>query len=176
MNGIFVKIRQYLPRYILQNLYYTFVYPYLVYCNIVWASSYQTHLNRLEILQKKIVRIITFSPPNLYTASLFDGLELLQFRYIHIYLIGTFMYKYNMGMLPAVFQGWFTLTSSVHNYNTRQSNLCYLPMYRTNLGQFSLRFQGSKVWNKLQLEIRQSRSVNNFKISLKQYLLNEQLK
>jgi hypothetical protein len=33
-------------------LYYTLIYPYLNYCNIVWSSTYISHLNRIFLLQK----------------------------------------------------------------------------------------------------------------------------
>ena len=28
-------------------LYYSLIYPYFYYCNIVWASTYKTNLRRL---------------------------------------------------------------------------------------------------------------------------------
>jgi hypothetical protein len=39
------------------SLYYTLIYPYLNYCNIVWSSTYVTNLKRILILQKRIVRL-----------------------------------------------------------------------------------------------------------------------
>jgi hypothetical protein len=43
------------------SLYYTLIYPYLNYCNIVWSSTYVTNLQRILILQKRIVRLLTNS-------------------------------------------------------------------------------------------------------------------
>ena len=42
-------------------MYYSLVYPHLIYGIEVWGSADETHLNRLLILQKKIVRLISFS-------------------------------------------------------------------------------------------------------------------
>lgn len=56
--GIMSKSRFYLSRKSLLSLYYTLVYPYLNYCNIIWSSNYPSNLNKLLLLQKRIVRII----------------------------------------------------------------------------------------------------------------------
>ena len=154
--GILVKIREVLPKHILRNLYFTFVYPYLIYCNLLWASNYATNLKRLVTLQKKIVRIITFSPPNTHTSPLFKQLNLLQFSDLHEYLIYIFVYKYKQSMLPAIFDSWFRLSSSVQSYYTRKANLFQLHLYKKDVGKFSLRAQGCKMWNKLPKELRNS--------------------
>ena len=35
------------------NIYYTLIYPYLIYCNLVWGGAASVHLNKLLLLQKK---------------------------------------------------------------------------------------------------------------------------
>ena len=45
------------------NLYYAFIYPYLIYCNYIQGITYKTTLSKLQILQNKAIRIITGSPP-----------------------------------------------------------------------------------------------------------------
>ena len=55
--GIIFKSRFCLSLSSLRTLYYSLVYPYLMYCVSVWASTYPTNLNRLIILQKRLVRI-----------------------------------------------------------------------------------------------------------------------
>ena len=35
--GVIARIKHCLPNYILLNLYYTLIFPYLSYCNIVWG-------------------------------------------------------------------------------------------------------------------------------------------
>ena len=40
-----IKIRQYLDKFTLRNLYFTFVYPYLIYCVEVLGNACDTHLN-----------------------------------------------------------------------------------------------------------------------------------
>ena len=57
--GMIIKAGNYLNKNGLMALYYSFVYPYLMYCNHIWGSTYKTNLRRLVILQNKVVRLIS---------------------------------------------------------------------------------------------------------------------
>ena len=56
--GIIRKSNFYLSTNSLRTLYFSLVYPYFLYCNLVWASTYKSNLVHLEILQKRVVRTI----------------------------------------------------------------------------------------------------------------------
>ena len=55
----------------LRTLYFSLVYPYLFYCNLVWASTYRTNLIRLEILQKRVIRTIAKTTYDAHTDPIF---------------------------------------------------------------------------------------------------------
>ena len=61
LSGILCRGRHYLLRVIIRSLYNALIYPYLSYRNIAWENTYTTGLEPIRRLQKKIVRIITFS-------------------------------------------------------------------------------------------------------------------
>ena len=69
--GIITKARFYLSMPSLRTLYFVFIYPYLQYETIVWGSTYKTTLNRLVVLQKRIIRVITKSCFDAPSAPLF---------------------------------------------------------------------------------------------------------
>ena len=48
---IFRILQRYLPKNILLNIYYSLIYPYLTYANIIWGGTHECHLNSLIILQ-----------------------------------------------------------------------------------------------------------------------------
>ena len=77
------------------------------------------------------------------------------------------MYDYHCGSLPPAFDSFYTRVSEVHKYNTRlASKKSYqVPPARTNYAKFSIRFQGPKIWNSLNEELK-----NNSKKSLKDKL------
>ena len=68
--GILLKARKVLKIQVLLQLYHSFVFPYLIYCSEVWGTASDIHIQPLIILQKKIVRIISFHDitlqPNCY--------------------------------------------------------------------------------------------------------------
>ena len=59
--GIMYKARYFVNQKVLMDLYYALIYPHLLYSIQVWGSCFQLSANKLLILQKKIVRLITFN-------------------------------------------------------------------------------------------------------------------
>ena len=77
--GIMVRIKRYLPTYILKTLYYSLIFPHLSYGNIIWY----THNSPLFKLQKKAVRIITNSKYNAHSEPLFKVVNFLKLEDIY---------------------------------------------------------------------------------------------
>lgn len=58
--GIIRKISALVHSSCFLTLYFSLVYPYLTSCNIVWTSTFPTHLHKILLLQKRFVRMATF--------------------------------------------------------------------------------------------------------------------
>ena len=138
--GILCKARRVLDKETLKNLYFTFIYPYLTYCVHVWGNSAKTHLDHLQKLQKKIVRVITFSKFTSHTEPLMYELKLLDIVKLHLFAVGIFMFKYINKDLPDVFKSMFSYRYEIHAYNTRGANQLHLEQFPTNIGQKGLRY------------------------------------
>ena len=105
--GVITKARKLLDKETLITLYYTFIYPYMCYCNHVWGNTYVTYLEKLFLMQKKIVRIIHGVRPRTGTKPLFEDAKILDVFQINKYLIGKFMYNvYNSNTLD-IFKSMF---------------------------------------------------------------------
>ena len=102
-----IKARNYLNENGLMALYYSFVYPYLMYCNHIWGSTYKTNLRRLVILQNKVVRIISHVKPRNSAGPLYKALNIMKFEDINTYLIGNFMYRHSQCKVSELFQTFF---------------------------------------------------------------------
>ena len=50
--GVIIKARKWLNQDSLISLYYSFIYPYLIYCNHVWGPTSKTNIEPLPVLQK----------------------------------------------------------------------------------------------------------------------------
>ena len=56
--GMIIKAKYSLNKDALMTLCYSFIYPYLSYCNQVWGCTYSTTLKKLLTLQKLTLRIM----------------------------------------------------------------------------------------------------------------------
>ena len=52
--GIILKTRKKLHSAVMISLYYSFIYPYLNYCNQVWGNTYITNLKPIILMQKRL--------------------------------------------------------------------------------------------------------------------------
>ena len=59
--GIITQLRNFMELKLLKNIYYSLVYSHLSYGIHVWGSACHTELNKILVLQKKAVRVMTGS-------------------------------------------------------------------------------------------------------------------
>ena len=169
--GVIIKARKYFNHETLLSLYNTMILPFLSYCVHIWGAASAVHLQRIYILQKKIVRIICGVAPRTHSRPLFDRLGIMTMSQIYNYFIAVFMYKLNYGLLPCIFD-MLELTSDIHNYETRQSKLYYIQYVPTLRSQKTLKVVGPKIWNKITKEINSQCKISTFKNHLKKFLLS----
>ena len=145
------KLRHFIDLSILLKLYCASIYPFLIYMYgiIIWGNTYESTLKPIFILQKKALRIVTFSQYGSPSSPLFKSLQVIKFYDLVTFDIATFMYKFHNQLLPTAFHSFFTKVTNIHKYNTRLTakQSYYLPFVRTNYGKFNIRFQGSSIWN-----------------------------
>ena len=65
----------------------------------------------------------------------------------------------------------FIKNSTIHRYQTRNSDAYHLPQIRTHLAKSNITFSDPKFWNNLNVLIKDSPSLNQFKFKVKQHLL-----
>ena len=106
------------------------------------------------MLQKKIVRIMTFAKFNEKSRPLFLSLKILSIYELNIYLIALFMYSYFDKNLPSYFNNYFKLNDAIRSHNTRTASKIFIDYKRTNYGKFSLKFREAQIWNKLPKDLK----------------------
>ena len=172
-TGVLCRIRFYISQPLLRMLYYSLIYPYYYYGNIVWANTYPTRLEKLFKLQKKILRIITFSSYTAPSLPLFKKLHLLNIYQINDLLVASFSFSLNHNILPPYFDDFCIENFKVHSYNTRGSKQLHKTFNRTNYGIYSTREKIIKIWNEIPMTIKCSASLKVFKTKIKQIILNK---
>ena len=162
--GILYKLKDYVPQRVLINLYYSLVYPYLLYGNTVWGGTFDQHLEPLKLIQKKILRIITGSEYLAHTNPLFYQTNILKVSDLHKYLLAQYMFKLRE-INPEIFD-------RQHSYYTRYRNDAQAAFNRLTLTQHSLSYAGPHIWNELPRNIRESKGLAQFRHLVKGYYIN----
>ena len=143
--GVLYRISSYVPCNIMKTLYDSLIYSQISYCNIVWGNTYPTYLNRIYVLQKKALRIITNSNYRAPTDRLFFDLNTLTIFDVYKYQATIFMYKYVNGFLPTIFDNYFNLNRDYHHYHTRESDNFHISRFSTQAFNRSLYVTGPKL-------------------------------
>ena len=107
----------------LKNVYYSLLYPHLVYAIQVRGSACPSEMNKILILQKRALRIISYAlppvPGPLYpTDPLFHEFEIMKINDVFKLQVAKFIFNCMHLNTPHIFHNWFTLNHMVHNYNT----------------------------------------------------------
>ena len=170
--GILKALQIKLPSTTLFMLYNTLIYPYLQYCNIVWASQHNTHVESLVKLQKKAIRIVCKKRWDAHTLPIFRHLGTLKLNDINKLQTGCFVYKAINNLLSQTFSGYFVLNRNIHEHYTRQLHKVHTAKVRTTIRKFSIRNYGPTIWHSIPDFLKEKPSINTFKHTYKLYLLS----
>ena len=151
-----------MPKSFLLTLYYTFAYPYLLYCIHVWGRSGKTVLKLLTKTQNRLVRIITSSGYRTNTESLYQNIKVLKVPEIYDYAIGVFMYKLYHGYMPSIFQCMFVVNRATREYGTRQKDHYKVPKFKLQVVKNSVRYRSVIIWNMILQNIDIATSLQTF--------------
>ena len=170
--GILSRLKYILPFNVLKMLYNSIIVPHLNYCNVIWGHTFKSYLEKLYLLQKRAIRIITKSDYRLPAGPLFVKLGVLPVYELIKFHTLLFMFKLQNENFPSIPSIKFIYNSDIHSYSTRQRNNLRLPRNRTTRACNSFYRVGIKEWNSLNIQIKDSSTVSRFKLLLKRSLVD----
>ena len=156
--GLLSKAKHILSTDSLRTLYVAIVQPYLSYCIEIWGHTYESYSKKLFLLQKRIVRTITFSKYDDHSLPLFKSLRILPYKEQYEYTVASLVFKSLTKKLPYPFENYF-----IPNMSQRTSDSLRSPFCSHKLCEFSVRVMGPRIWNKLNQNIKSSKSHFIFK-------------
>ena len=116
-------------------------------CIEICCNAPAVYLNKLFLMQKKIIRIINKKPFDYSTSELFQKSKILTIS--KIYKLRVLIHAHNT---------YHNITNT-HNsmYNTRNSFCCNIPipLFKTSSGQKTIEYQESALCNRLPLCLKQ---------------------
>ena len=171
--GIMCKVSNFLPRNVLLSIYYAIIHPYLNYCIEAWYSGPQFATNKLFVLQKRAIRIITGAYHLDHTVELFKELKILTLKNVYLCNMGTYLYKcINLVNFDVDLLEYVNAHTNQHHYVTRANSQITLPLYSRTRSQSSIYYQGCKIWNGIDAAVRDSQTVSSFRFRFRHSLLS----
>ena len=170
-KSIIYLIRRNFDEYSLKLIYFSIIYSRIIYCIVLWGGSMKSHLQKINVVHKGIIRTICYKNRRHHSDPLFKHLQLLNFNDIISYFNLVFTYKCLNGLSCPV--SYFSLAQDFHNYNLRNINSLRPKFFNTSQGQTSPSYYSALIWNDLPVYLRNKPNINSFKYSLKLYLLSK---
>ena len=154
--GMIFKLRHYVPKSTLKLVYYSLFHSTLQYSLLNWGRASKSHLQKLRILQNKIIRASLFCPRKYPTFLLYSRFGVLQLDDMIKMEFAKFANKFYNKKLPNSFDNYFTDLKYIHNYNTRQKDRSnfYHRYVRSETGRKKLQHICVNVWENISLQSR----------------------
>ena len=155
------NLKHIVPRSTLRTIYYAYIQSILSYGIIFWGIS--SNVNKLFILQKKIVRIITNSRVRESCREAFKNMQIMTLYSQYIFSLILFTVK-NKPL--------FTPNNEIHKYKTRNNTNLQLPTVNITKYYKGPYISGLKAFNHLPLHIKSlANDMKSFKTSLKRFFI-----
>ena len=120
--GMIYKIRYDCTQKVLLSLYFSLFHSHLSYGLLLWGKSNDRYLSKISLLQKKVIRAITFSDFKAHTAPIFKNLNILELKDLLSYETISLMWDFDHNTLPISLASLFTLRKEIHNRDLRDKD------------------------------------------------------
>jgi len=177
--GALSKLRHCVGIETLKTIYYALVNSYLRYGLLAWGNASPSALYSLNVLNNKVLRIITFAPlGRLDTSIIYEHLSILTLEKMFFLETGKFIYKSKNELLPiqTIATHFSRSSSTSHGHFTRNrsvNNLGMVPLHLlSSFAQKSIQLKTDKLWSDIPYEIRHAESYNIFKYLYKKHLIS----
>ena len=169
-TGTMYRIRNYVNNKILTMIYYSLIYPFLLYGAPIWGNADDVHLKSIFTIQKKAVRLISNKDDYIGdsfikepSAPLFNNLNILSIYDIFNVETLKFVFDSLTKTNPTQFHNYFFYPTHLHNTAANRNLNLNIPSVRTTTyGIKSLKYTGSLLWNNLPSYVRIKPSKNLF--------------
>lgn len=163
---ILLKARECFDLAILRILYFAFVHSHLSYCLESWGGTYITYLEPVILIQKRALRIMTFSKSIEHSRPLFQLTRILPFTLVYKQKITLTIHNIVQHSDPLPLSIFLSPKANTRAATNNQFNL---PVCRNTYGQRLIQFNGVHIWNSIPYNVRNK---TNFSLALKQHLIS----
>lgn len=145
----------------IKKVYYAVCQSQIEYGITGWGSALSTHMDRLNIAQKGVLKTILKLPVRTPTEELFQNIQVYNIQKLYAKNI-LFKIKKNISEYSTV----------QHRYTTRaiNQNILATASLKTSFGQRNMKFNATKLYNALPTQTKKITEINKFKTKVKIWL------
>ena len=150
----------------MRTLFYNaYILPHLDYCCTIWGNSSAASMESMIKFQKRAARLILDKDLETPSAELFAELKWLTFPERVKFQKAVMMFKTMNNLNPPYIKNLFKFKNEIHDRSLRSAsdNMLYVPKPKCELYRNSLAYSGSKIWNSIPQDVKNSSSVAIFK-------------
>ena len=125
--GIITRLRHLVPLTTLLNIYRSLIEPYISYGLVAWGQAANVHLNKVVILQKRVLRLRYFSDYTSHTAPLFACSGILPIKMLYFKLVASLLHDIENHCAPPNVSTFYSLRTGsflLHSLLSSRKFLC----------------------------------------------------
>lgn len=111
-----------LNRECLITLYNSFFSPFVNYCYIIWGSAAQSTVSKIDILQKRVLKLVIGVDQRTNYQFVHHKTGVLTVHEIFERQSMIFMYRYSKGFVPINLRNMFIMKSEISSHITRYND------------------------------------------------------
>ena len=151
--GAIKGVRHLVPKATLQLIYHTLIHPHFNYCNTVWGNCAITLRNKLQKLQNRAARVLTFADYDEDAGYLFEVLGRKNLVRQHEIVKATMVLSLYASWLQNICSR-FAIRETAINFRDSENKLC-IPLPRINYYKNSFSYSGAMIQFKICERLRQ---------------------
>ena len=94
---------------------------HISYGLVAWGQAANVHLNKVVILQKRVLRLMYFSDYTSHSAPLFACSGILPIKMLYFKLVASLLHDIENHCAPPNISQLFNCSEQIHSYSTRFS-------------------------------------------------------
>jgi len=165
------KIRPYLDNVSTETIIHAFVTTNLDYCNAILYGLPKSVLHRMQVVQNRAARLVTFTKKYEHVTPSLKSLHWLPVEYRIMYKIILLVFKSINGFSPNYLSSMLNFRTSSYSLRSSFNKILQVPKSKLKTyGDRRFSVAGPKLWNSLPASIKNSGAIETFKKNLKTYL------
>ena len=152
--SIFYNIRGFIDKRLTRTIYHTCIHSKIKYGIEVYGSANDTFLNKLQVIQNKLMKVLLKKERQYSTNLLHKNLDILKVHDIHRQSVLQFVHKCKTNKTIPKFSNYFTTRGEHHNLDLRNNEDLDQTFYTREHGRTTVQRIGSVYWNQLPVEIK----------------------